>query len=100
MMKTTRIGDLVLEGVEPGAVYLLRGGFGATETLHVMSKYQGGEVRGYHREEGGSAWALRHPAYPEQWTEIDQATANVTREEINHHRPGAPGGSKQLRLDV
>ncbi len=76
-MKLQRIGEILRVGeqsVEAGAVYVLHdpAGFncrfrGQIETLHVMSSYVGGEIRGYWRERGAMVpWKLRHPAYPDK----------------------------------
>jgi len=84
-----RVGDLAIEGVEPGAVYLLRSSVGAhmcyeaRDLLHVISRYIGGEVRGYERPAGSSEpWRVRLPAHEGHWPEVDRAVATLTGERV------------------
>lgn len=80
--------EISVDGVEPGAVYVLRSRIncrfhGHVDLIHVISKYAGGEIRGYMRGVGsGEAWRLRRPATPVAWPEIDRAVAAALGEQI------------------
>lgn len=110
-MKDDRIGDLRRIGdqaIEPGKVYVLRGEFNGwepgrgervyIETLHVVSSYAGGEVRGYRRDRGETSWKLRRPATPESWPEMDAAVATLVGESVNGAKPGQDRGQLALAL--
>lgn len=83
MKRPERIGDVVLEGSAPGNVYLLRSAIncsyrGPTETLHVMSKSAGGQIRGYERATGsGGVWMVSTPAYEGNWVAMDLAVSDL-----------------------
>lgn len=88
-MSAERLGNLDIDGVEPGAVYLLRSSveahmcYEARDILHVMSRYSGGEVRGYERPAGSSGpWWVRLPAREGHWPEVDRAVARLTGERV------------------
>lgn len=87
MSAAERVGDLAIDGVEPGAVYLLRSSVGAhmcyeaRDILHVVSRYIDGEIRGYERPVGSSEpWRVRLPA--SHWPEVDRAVARLTGERV------------------
>lgn len=89
MSTAVRVADLDLQGVEPGAVYLLRSSVpahmchDARDLLHVISRYRGGEVRGYERPAGSSEpWRVRLPAYEGHWPDVDRAVAAATGERV------------------
>lgn len=85
--------------VEPGAVYLLLGDpdvhtpgdaraasagfplepFATYRTVHAISKYQGGEIRGYVATPADAPVKLfvRYPATPADWPELDAAVCAV-----------------------
>ena len=92
-MSIVNRGNLEIDGVEPGAVYVLSSEIncrfdGELELLHVISKYAGGEIRGYKRPRKSNAlWTLRTPAYPLEYDVIDQATANLIGEQVNGFAP-------------
>lgn len=99
-MNTERVGDLDMAAVgvpdvEPGAVYVLREGkhgdrfHREIETLHVISKHAGGEIRGYILPEGEASWLLRTPCSPMEWPEIDRAVANLIGAAVNGATPAA-----------
>jgi len=86
--RPVHVGDLVLPDVELGAVYVIRTTIndrfdGPIDLLHVMSKYAGGEIRGYKRAvDTTGPWLLRRPATPEGWPEVDAAVAALLGEEV------------------
>lgn len=89
MSAAEHVGDLAIDGVDPGAVYLLRSSveahmcYEARDLLHVMSRYSGGEVRGYERPAGSSEpWRVRLPAHEGHWPEVDRAVATLTGERV------------------
>ena len=89
MTACVRVGDLKLDGVDPGDVYVLASSVRAhmsyldRDLLHVMSKHRGGEIRGYERPLGSDKpWSVRPPHYEGHWPEVDQAVADLTGEAI------------------
>lgn len=86
-MSLERVGNLDLDRVVPGMVYLLRSsveghsGYEARDILHVVSRYIDGEIRGYERPVGSSEpWRVRLPA--SHWPEVDRAVARLTGERV------------------
>lgn len=89
--------------VEPGAVYLLIGrpeihngdvrapsagfplkAFDTYRTVHAISKYAGGEVRGYvvTPADAPTRAFVRYPASPADWPELDAAVCSALGVEV------------------
>ncbi len=89
MSRPTHVGDLAIDGADPGAIYLLRDGHssgvygGKVETLHVMSRPAGGQIRGYMRREGDREWRVWAPNYTRDWPEMDAAVAALTGDQVS-----------------
>lgn len=88
MSNLANLGNLTLEGAEPGAIYLLKSSiscraYGQIDLLHVMSKPAGGEIRGYQRpSDSAEPWTVRTPNYTGCWPEMDAAVTALTGEPI------------------
>ncbi len=88
-MSTLTVGELQVTGVETGAIYVLRSTIGPDRQgdrrhlLHVISRFSGGEIRGFYREVSSAGhWIQRTPDYIGSWPEIDQALANLLGEPV------------------
>ncbi len=57
------------------------------ETLHVISRHRGGEVRGFERGVGDATWHVRRPNYVGAWPDLDAAVGALVGSPLSLDRP-------------